>query len=264
MTSNATGWAIPRRFVHRRDLLRELVVRDMKLRYKRSYLGIAWTLVNPLMQLIVYDFVFRVIFRVNIPNFTVYLFVGITSWNWFSASILESTSAIVANRDLIRQPGFPAALLPCVTVGTHLIHFLLTFPILFGLVAVSGIPITSAVLWLPLPILVQYVLILSFSILAAQLHVSFRDTQYLLGIFLMLGFFLTPIMYDLSFVPERYHKFYYLNPMTHMIDAYRAVLIRGESPDLGSLAILAAASAVLLRVSYLLFRRASTRFAEEL
>ena len=264
MTSNATGWALPRRFVHRRDLLRELVVRDMKLRYKRSYLGIGWTLVNPLAQLFVYNFVFGVLFRVNIPNFIVYLFVGITAWNWFSAAILESTVAIIANRDLIRQPGFPAALLPSVTVGSHLIHFLLTLPILFGLVALSGIPITSAILWLPLPILVQYVLILSLCIPAACLHVSFRDTQYLLGIFLMLGFFLTPIIYDLSIVPERYHKFYQLNPMTHMVDAYRAVLIRGERPDLVSLAIPAAASVVLLRLSYLLFRRASTRFAEEL
>lgn len=244
-------------------MLRELVVRDMKLRYKRSYLGIAWTLVNPLTQLLVYNFVFHVLFRVNTPYYATNIFIGIACWTWFQAAVLESTVSILANRDLIRQPGFPAALLPNVTVGTHLIHFLLTFPILFGLAVVSGIPITGALVWLPLIILVQYVLTLAFSMLAACVHVNFRDTQYLLGVFLMLGFFLTPILYDVGLVPERYRMLYQFNPMTHLIGAYRAVLIRGWRPDLVSLAVVAAISVVLLRLFYQLFRRASVSFAEE-
>jgi lipopolysaccharide transport system permease protein len=112
-----------------RDLLRELVVRDMKLRDKRSCLGVGWTLVNPLSQLLVFDFVFRVLFRVNEPNFSAFLFIGIISWNWFSSALLQSTTAILENRDLIRQPGFPAGILPVVTVIAHLIHFLITLPI---------------------------------------------------------------------------------------------------------------------------------------
>jgi homopolymeric O-antigen transport system permease protein len=263
MSENGFTWTLPPSLAQRRDLLRELVVRDMKLRYKRSYLGIAWTLVNPLMQLLVYTFVFHVLFRVNTPYYTSNVFVGIIAWAWFQAAVLESTVSILANRDLIRQPGFPAALLPNVTVGTHLLHFLLAFPILFGLAVVSGIPITGALVWLPLVILVQYVLTLSFSLLAACVHVNFRDTQYLLGVFLMLGFFLTPILYDVSMVPERYRTLYQLNPMTHLVGAYRAVLIRGWRPDLVSLGVVAVVSLVLLRLFYLLFRRASATFAEE-
>lgn len=263
MTSIGASWALPRRFVHRRDLLRELVVRDMKLRYKRSYLGIAWTLVNPVAQLLVYTFVFRVLFRVETPNYMVYLFIGITCWTWFQAAVLESTGAILQNRDLIRQPGFPAALLPNVTVGSHLVHFLFTLPITFGLIYVSDLRITGAIVWLPLVILVQYLLTLSFSLMAACVHVNFRDTQYLLGVFLMLGFFLTPIIYDLSMVPERYWILYRLNPMTHLVDAYRAPLIRGEMPDLVSLAIVTVIGVVQLGLFYLLFRRASTSFVEE-
>lgn len=262
MTSIALPWTLPRHLVHKRDLLRELLVRDMKLRYKRSYLGIAWTLVNPLTQLLVYTFVFRVLFRVETPNYMVYIFVGITAWNWFQGAVLESTNAILANRDLIRQPGFPAALLPNVTVGSHLIHFLFTLPITLGLIYVSAPRITGAIVWLPLVILVQYFFTLSFSLLAACVHVNFRDTQYLLGVFLMLGFFLTPIIYDLSIVPERYRVFYQLNPMTHLIDAYRAVLIRGEMPHLLWLGLVAAASVVLLWLFNLLFHRASSNFAE--
>src|SRR2546426_9390347 len=264
MISRGVHWALPRRLVQRRDLLRELVVRDMKLRYKRSYLGILWTLVNPLTQLSVFYFVFRVLFRVTVPNYTAYLCIGIPCWNWFSTALLESTGAILQNKSLIQQPGFPTAILPNVSVGSNMIHFLLTLPILLGLVSLSGIPITSAVAWLPLVILVQYGLMLSFALLAACLHVNFRDTQYLLGIALMLGFFLTPVLYEMSIVPERYRVFYMFNPMMHLIDAYRAILIRGERPDLVRLAIVAAVSLVQLNLFYRYFRRASTNFVEEL
>lgn len=263
MTTSAATWMSPRSLVQKRDLLRELLIRDMKLRYKRSSLGIAWTLVNPLTQLLVYNFVFRVLFRVDTPNYMAYIFIGITSWNWFQSSVLESTMAILANRDLIRQPSFPSALLPNVTVGSHLIHFLLTLPILFGLVMYSGIELTASVLLLPVVIAVQYVLTLSFGLLAACIHVRFRDTQYLLGVALMLGFFLTPVLYELSIVPEQYRIFYQLNPMTHLVDAYRAILIRGAIPNLTALAGVALASALQLRLFYLLFRRVSTSFVEE-
>ncbi|HJP03276.1 MAG TPA: ABC transporter permease [Planctomycetota bacterium] len=253
-----------RRLLHARDLLYELVVRDMKLRYKRSFLGVLWTLVNPLLQLFVYDFVFRVLFQVKTPNYTVYLFIGITSWNWFQISVLEATGAILSNPDLIRQPGFPTAILPNVTVGSHLVHFLITLPILFGLVIYNGIPITLAILWLPVVILLQYVMTLGFALIGACLHVRFRDTQYLLSVFLMLGFFLTPVLYELAMVPERYHRYYRMNPMTHVVDSYRAILMRGESPNLNAMVLLAGGGTVLLGFAYLLFHRASANFVEEL
>ena len=231
-----------RRLLHARDLLYELVVRDMKLRYKRSFLGVLWTLVNPLLQLFVYDFVFRVLFQVKTPNYTVYLFIGITSWNWFQISVLEATGAILS----------------------HLVHFLITLPILFGLVIYNGIPITLAILWLPVVILLQYVMTLGFALIGACLHVRFRDTQYLLSVFLMLGFFLTPVLYELAMVPERYHRYYRMNPMTHVVDSYRAILMRGESPNLNAMVLLAGGGTVLLGFAYLLFHRASANFVEEL
>ena len=255
---------LPRSLEYRRDLLRELVVRDMKLRYKRSYLGVGWTLVNPLAQLLVFDFVFRVLFRVTTPNFSAFLFIGIISWNWFSSSLLQSTTAILENRDLIRQPGFPAAMLPNVTVVAHLIHYLLTLPILFALLVVSDIPIGASILWLPLVVLLQCLLTIALSFLVACLHVKFRDTQYLLGIGLMLGFFMTPILYTMEIVPEQYLPIYQANPMAHLIEAYRDVLMYGQAPDFGTLGILTLAILASLAVFFVLFRRASADFAEEI
>lgn len=258
------GGFLSRDFIQRRDLWVELVVRDMKLRYKRSYLGIVWTLANPLAQLLVFGFVFSVIFRTGIPHFTAYLFIGITSWNWFNAALLESTEVVVQNKAMITQPGFPAHLLPHVAVGAHLVHFLLTLPILFGLVLWSGLPLTGALLWLPVVILVQYTYTVSLAMLAACLHVNFRDTQYLLGLVLMLGFFMTPILYDLTIVPESYHWVFIYNPMMHIIDAYRSVLIGGTHPALVPLVTMLGIGLLQLGLFYHFFMWASTGFAEEL
>jgi ABC-type polysaccharide/polyol phosphate export permease len=149
-------------------------------------------------------------------------------------------------------------------VASHLIHYLITLPILFALLVVSDIPITATAWWLPVIIVLQYELTLSIGFFVACLHVRFRDTQYLLGIFLMLGFFMTPILYEPQIVPERYLPIYDVNLMAYIVEAYRAALLRGETPDLGSLAIVAGVSTVMLVGFGWFFRRASTDFAEEI
>lgn len=264
MDGRAASWTVPRPLVYARDLVRELVVRDLKLRYKRSYLGMAWTLINPLTQLLVFDFVFRVLFRVNTPNYTAFLFIGIIAWNWFSGALLQATTAILENRDLVRQPGFPSAMLPNVTIASHLIHYLLTLPILFGLLLFTHVPIHVTVLWMVLIIAVQYEFTLALGFFVAYLHVTFRDTQYLLGIFLMLGFFMTPILYEESIVPKVYLPIYHYNPMADIVAAYRDVILYGHAPDFGNLAAVTLVSTVLLGFFYRLFRRASIGFAEEI
>src|SRR5215510_1436091 len=113
-----SGTTIPNslsfRFTHRRDLFRELVIRDMKLRYKRSILGLGWSLLNPLAQLLVYRFIFEQVLPANVPNFTSFLFSGVLVWNWFHMSMVVATTTVVDNRELIKRPGFPIAILPAV------------------------------------------------------------------------------------------------------------------------------------------------------
>lgn len=253
-----------RRLTYLWDLLSVLVGRDIKLRYKRSLLGMAWSFLNPLAQFLILEFVFNRVLPLDIPNYTPFLFTGILAWNWFHTALVLATSAIVDNRELIRRPGFPPAVLPLIAVMSNLIHFLIALPILAVLLIMSGSWPTSTLLWLPVVIALEFLIILSLAYFLATLQVTFRDTQYLLEVLMLLGFYLTPVFYDAGLVPARYQLVYQLNPMAVVIDTYRAVLLRGEMPNVQNFGWIAVAAGVLLVVGYRVFMRASYHFAEEL
>ncbi len=252
------------RLIYLRDLLRELVVRDMKLRYKRSVLGLAWSLLNPLAQLLVFNFVFRLVLPVNIPKYSSFLFSGLLAWNWFASSLLLSTGAIVDNRDLVKRPGFPAAILPTVRVTSDLVHYLLALPVLVIFLLLDGTRLTIAILALPVVVALQFAVTLGLVYLIATLHVVFRDTQYLLGVMLQMLFFLTPVFYDPSGIQGRLQFVYYINPMTHLLGAYRAILLQGRLPNPEPMLMLSVFAAILLSFAYIIFMRASVRFVDEL
>jgi lipopolysaccharide transport system permease protein len=149
-------------------------------------------------------------------------------------------------------------------VTSHLVHFVLALPILFLFLVLEGTALTSTILALPLVIAIQFVLTLSLAYLLTTFHVTFRDTQYLLGVALNLLFFLTPVFYDANLIPERYQTLYRLNPMVHVIDAYRAILIAGKAPDQLSMVLLISVAAVLISVGYGVFTNAKYRFVDEL
>ena len=258
------GWLSWHRWIHIRDLLRELIARDLKLRYRRSVLGVAWTLLNPLAELLVLLFIFGSVLPLNIPNYAAFLFTGLLVYGWFQAALNFATTAIVGNRDLIKRPGVPAAILPVVTVASHLVHFLLALPVLFVLLAFSGIGLTASVAALPMLIAIQFVLILSLAYPVAAIHVWFRDTQYLLRIALQLLFYLTPVFYETSAIPDRYQALYRLNPMVTIVESYRAVLLQHRLPDGPALLSVTVVSLAVLVMGVAVFRRTSHRFVDEL
>ena len=241
-----------------------MIARDIKLRYRGSLLGVLWTLLNPLAELLVLLFVFGTVFHVSIPNFGAYLFMGLLVYGWFQTSVNFATGAIVENRELVRRPGVPTAILPVVTVASNLVHFLLSLPILFALLLINGIQITSAIFALPLLIAIQFVLILSLAYPVATIHVWFRDTQHVLRVALQLLFYLTPIFYEAESVPARLQWVYRLNPLAHMVTVYRTVLLNGQWPSVGSLLYLILTSSTMLLLGVIWFQRASPRFADEL
>jgi lipopolysaccharide transport system permease protein len=253
-----------RRWIHTADLLSILISRDVLLRYKRSFLGIAWSLLNPLAQLLVFNFVFRYVLPLNIENYASFLFTGLLAWNWFQTSLVSGTGAIVDNRDLVKRPGFSTLVLPVVSVATNFVHFLISQPVLLIFLILSGIPIRGPALLLPGIFAVQFLLTVGLVYFAAAIYVTFRDTQYLLGIVLMLGFYLSPVLYDASAVPDGYRWLYDLNPLAILIGAYRSVLLAGELPAGRDLIYLAIFSSLLVWAGYRLFERMSYRFIEEL
>ena len=226
-----------RKIAHFFDLLRVLVDRDMKLLYKRSALGIAWTLINPLLQLAVFSFVFRSVIPINIPQFSSFAFSGLLIWTWSQTALFQATGLITSNKALIRQPNFPTAILPVVTTMTGLIHFLLALPVLIIFLAVDGVQPNSVLFVLPLLMVIQFVLTVGLAYPLAALNVTFRDTQHTLGVLLQMLFYLTPIFYDLNSVPKEFQPFYQLNPMVPLIEAYRAILLKGTPPDWQALLI---------------------------
>ncbi len=252
------------RLIYLYDLLRALVLRDLKLRYRRSILGVLWTLLNPLAQLVVLNLVFHLILPLNIPNYTLFLFTGLLAWNWFQASLYVGAGSIVDNRELIHRPGFPTAVLPIVTVLSNFIHFLLALPILILFMLLAKIQISSAFLVLPVVFAVQFIFSLGLIYFLAAFQVTFRDTQYLLGILLFLGFYLTPVFYDSSAIPARMQLLYRLNPMVTLIDSYRAIFIHAMSPEWLPLLLIGLIVIVFLRFTFSIFQSASYRFVEEL
>ncbi|MFO7662960.1 MAG: ABC transporter permease, partial [Chloroflexota bacterium] len=184
--------------------------------------------------------------------------------SWFSSALDAGTGSIVNNAAIIRKPGFPNSILPVVSVSTQLVHFLLALPILIIFILLSHLPLTLAVLALPLVITTQFLLILSMVYVLATVNVSFRDTKYLLGIFLMLGFYLTPIFYDPQFIPEKLVLIYNLNPMVHIIGAYRSIFLDGQLPSFTPLAIIGLISSFVLLLGYRYFKVASFKFVEEI
>jgi lipopolysaccharide transport system permease protein len=253
-----------RQLLHARDLLRELVSRELKLRYKRSVLGLMWSLVTPLLQVLAFNFVFRSVLPLNVPHYPAFVLTGVLAWTWFQSSLVLASGAIVDNRELIRRPGFPSAALPAVTVATHLVHFLLALPVLLVFVAFDGGRFSADLLALPLVVAIQYVLTLSLAYPIATCHVRFRDTQHLVGVLLTVLFFFTPVFYEARSVPVQFRGLYDLNPMVQILSAYRGVLIQDQPVDLGSLGVLGVVALLMLTLGFEVFRRASFRFVEEL
>jgi lipopolysaccharide transport system permease protein len=262
--ATAMSRGMPGALVRARDLLVTMVGRDLKLRYNRSLMGIAWSLVTPLSQLLVLTLVFTLVVPLRIPNYGSFLFVGLLSWSWFASALDQATGSIVEQRDLVRQPGFPVGLLPVITVATNLVQFLLALPILVVILPLSQTTPGLPLLLLPLVVAVQFLFTLGLSFLVATAHVTFRDTKHLLGIVLLLGFYLTPVFYPADRAPDTLSVLYRLNPMAVLIESYRAVILENRVPPAGPLLLIMAASALLLVVGYQVFRRASYRFVDEI
>ena len=253
----------PRGLRHLYDTIGVLVARDQKSRYKSTAMGIIWAVASPLLFLMTFYLLFKVILPLGIPNYAAHLFVGIVIWSWFQGATAESVGCIVGSPGLLAQPGFPVTALPLSVVTSHLVTLLLTLPVLLVILLFSGGQIGVTVIAIPVILPIMFVFVLGFAYLVAALNVSFRDMQYIVPILLQLGYFGTPIFYDATTLPEKTRSILALNPMLQFIEAFRAILMRNTWPDWRALAIVGLLSVGFLWLSQAFFRRASDQFLEE-
>ena len=269
----------------RYELLRNLVRKDLKVKYKGSTLGFAWSLANPLLLLGVYYVVFQVILPGRIPSFAIYLMSGLLIWNAFSSAVTGATTSVVGNANLVKKVRFPLPVLPLSAVGFAAVHFVLQLLVLVVVVLALGHPFWGPQLLLAIPALgVALIFTIGLSLLVAALNVRYRDTQHLLDIGLLAWFWLNPIVYDVGLVRDKlghWAGLFWLNPMADVVvTMQRAVyktpyaMVNGQrqlilaDPGyvwyLEHLCISLGIGVVLVIVGLRVFRLRSADFAEEL
>lgn len=253
-----------RRWRHARDVLLVLTARDLKAQYKRSFLGFGWALAGPLLQLFIFATIFHRALGSEIPHYAVHVYIGVLVWTWFQGSLSQGVGLITGNPALARQPGFPLALLPHVTTSVRFIHFAIALPLLAGLLWSRGLRPSAAWAALPPLVVIQYLLIVGLTYPLAALNVLFRDTQHIAGVLLQLLMFASPVFYSPATMPEAFRAWYQFNPMATLMEAWRAVLLRGAWPDFGALCPVAVAALLLVAVGRRVFIAQSHRFVEEM
>jgi len=216
-----------------RELVKNMVSRDLKIKYKDSILGYFWSLVNPLLMFGIYTVAFHYILKIQIEDFPLFFIIGFLPWSFVNISLMTAVSSIVDNGNLVNKVYFPTEIIPLSIVLSSFVQFLLTFvvlfPVLFFLDRSFNLP--AILTALPLLIFLQVLFVLGLALFFSAVHVFFRDTKHFLEIFLTVWFFLSPIIYTLELVPERVRGYFMLNPMALFLTAYRDILMRAQFPD---------------------------------
>jgi len=252
-----------------RPLIQSLVARELRARYRGSLLGVFWSLINPLLLLLIYTFVFTVVMPgargTALEPFAVFMFCGILPWSWFSSSLLESANVLVSGGNLIRKVLFPAEVLPIVTVLSGMVNFCLGLPVLGAFLLYYRVPVSGTdLLLLPALVVLQALLTVGLALIASSLTVLFRDVRDLLASALTLWFFATPIIYPLSAAPGRVQRVLRLNPMTPLVESYQEILFHDGPYDAwATLLTVAVFSVVVFFVGYFIFNRLRDVLVEE-
>lgn len=247
-----------------RELLKTNIKKEIRGKYKGSWLGVLWTFLNPLLMLAVYAFVFPYILRVNVDNYTIFMIVALIPWNFFTTAIQSGTGSVVANGNILKKVYFPREIIPISITTSQLVNFLITCIIMAIFIIFSGVGFSVHVLLFPLLVLIQYILILGLTFILSALTVFVRDIDHFVSVILMLGFYATPIVYQGEMLPKKFQIFLKLNPMAQLVEAYRSILYYHKMPDMTMLVIWGLGSVALLVVGYLIFKKLEKSFVEEL
>jgi len=261
-----------REIFERRELLLILVNRNLKIRYKSSVLGFFWSLLSPLLIILIYALFASILkFNQGRPNYLEFLVTGIVIWQFLSMCLNDSLYSIMGNTNLVKKTAFPRIILPLAMVSANLINFLLTWIVLFLYLLWAGMPFEHLE-FLPLVLLLQMGLCTGIGLILSTSNVFFRDTEHILGIVTLAWFFLSPIFYPVSMqlerLPEHFHWAAFLNPMTGILWSYRRILMAAKMPDmaipLSYLWVSAGVVCATLAAGIAIFQQCEERFGDEL
>jgi ABC-type polysaccharide/polyol phosphate export permease len=256
-----------------RALIGTLVLRELRARYRGSFLGFLWSFLNPLLLMLVYALVFSVYMRVPMDGYAVFLFTGLLPWLWFSSSLGHAAGVIVGSGALVKRILFPAEILPVVSVLSNMINMLLSLPLLFVFLLVSGIRPGAVLAFLPVLLLLQLLLTTGLALALSALNVHLRDVEQILTNALTLLFFLSPILYPVSTVPSLVRigealalplrPLYFLNPVAGLVQSYQNIFFFNRQPHWIHLGMVSVCAVAALVAGWWVFDRLRDSLAEE-
>ena len=245
-----------------RDLIYILTVKDIKTRYKNNVFGYLWSLANPLAYAIIFYFAFGIIFRFKMENYALFLICGLFPWQWLSNSSVTSANVFIVNANLIKKAVFPRYIVPIASCLQEGFHFLMTIPVLLVFMIVFEVDIKSTLLLgIPLLLVIQFMMVVGLSLIIGTLNVFFRDINYIVQVLFQMLFYLTPILYPLSKIPEEYVGYMLLNPFLPIISCWRSLFMEG-SLDSDYVLLALFYSTALLVLGIIIYRKLSWKFAE--
>jgi homopolymeric O-antigen transport system permease protein len=236
-------------------LIWHLTHRDFRLRYKGSILGIAWSVLLPLIHLSLLVFIFSGVIPLNIENYSAFVFTALLPWTWFSNSVSAAGNIFISNRDLVRRPNFSPWILMLVNTFSNLILYLVALPLLIMLLMMYHLDISWPVLNFPVLLLIQASLIIGLGLFIATLNVFYRDIQHLTNVGLLLLFYITPVFYSSQRIKSNYQYLYKLNPLSVLIQSYRSIFFYGRPPDWSDLLVTCFISLAILIIGFAYSRR---------
>jgi lipopolysaccharide transport system permease protein len=249
---------------HSRELLWVWTQREIRVRYKQSMLGSLWAILQPLSTMIIFTVIFGYIVRVpsdGIP-YPIFSYAAILPWTLFANSISFSVPSLINNMNLVTKVYFPREILPLAAIGSAFVDYLVGFCLFLVLMVIYDVHLYPTLLFLPILLIIQITLSLGISLLSAAVIVFLRDIRFVIPLVLQLWMYITPIIYPLNQVPDRFRNLYMLNPMASLIDGYRSITLLGQPPQWGYIAYSAALSIGLFLTSYLYFKAAEDKFAD--
>ena len=248
-----------------RELLKSNVKKEIRGKYKGSFLGVLWSFINPLLMVLVYAIVFPLILKNPEPNYVIFLIVGIIPWNFFTTVINQGTTTVVNNGNIIKKVYFPREILPISVVMSGLVNFFISCVIILIFIIFGGMSLSPVMLLLPFIALIQFMLSLGLVFFLSAINVYIRDIEYIVNFIVMMLFYATPILYSSElFAHTSFAWIMQVNPMAYIINAYRDIFYYQVMPNLQTLGIVALVSFAIMVIGYQIFKKLEKRFAEEL